>query len=69
MSIKEEIHAFIVQRHFFALIDLVRIHNNIAQACLTEDPGQTHHRDPLRIDHITEHISSSYTWKLVNVTN
>ena len=53
----------------FPFIYPMGVHDNTASLGLTEDPGKTHHRDPLRIDHITEHISGAYTWKLINVTN
>ena len=50
-------------------IDLMCIHDNSAGLGLTENPGQTNHRKYFTVDHITEHISCTYRWKLINISH
>ena len=50
-------------------IDLMCIHDNPAGLGLTENPGQANHRKYFTVNHITEHISCTNRWKLINISH
>ena len=52
-----------------APVDLVGIHDNIALACLTEDPGQLYYRTASGSDNVLQHTARTDTWQLVDITH
>ena len=67
---KEKVSIFTAPHiNTFPFIDPVSIHDDSASLCLTENPGQTYYRNTSGINNVSEHISRSDTWKLVNISH
>ena len=66
----EEIRIFSIGNiRKFAFINGMRIHDNPAALCLSKNPGQTNHRKHAGINNITQHISRSHRWELIDISN
>ena len=67
---KKEIRIFSAPHVYpFAFIDPVCIHNNPASLCLSEDSCQAYHRNFPGRNHVFQHISCTYTGKLIRVSH
>ena len=65
----EKIPALIVKRHRLAVIDLMRIYDDIALRRLPEDPLKLHDAETPRSDNIAQHIPRPHAGKLVYIPN
>ena len=66
---EEKIHTLIIQYNRFSLIDLMRIHYNIAFSRLSENLCQHNDRKTFRSYNVFQDTSRTYTWKLIPVTH
>ena len=66
---KKEIPAFVIDLYRFPTVDLMRIYDNIALRSLTENLGQLYYRKASAVNDISQHISRSYTWKLILISD